>query len=136
MKKSKFKKFITTNSMLKLTSLVLAVVLWFFVVSKGRSVVDMDVPVGFKNIPANLEVMVSPETVNVGIEGHKSILKKLRQEDIPVIIDLSNFKEGKTSFMLTTEENIELQKSVIVNRISPQTVKLLIKEKMQEGMSE
>lgn len=121
--------------MLKLTSLVLAVVLWFFVVSKGRSVVDMDVPVGFKNIPANLEVMVSPETVNVGIEGHKSILKKLRQEDIAVIIDLSNIKEGKTSLTLS-EENIELQKSVVVNRISPQTVKLLIKEKIQEGMSE
>ncbi len=118
--------------MLKLTSLVLAVVLWFFVVSKGRSVVDMDVPVEFKNIPANLEVMVSPETVNVGIEGHKSILKKLRQEDIAVIIDLSNIKEWKTSLTLS-EENIELQKSVIVNRISPQNVELLIKKKVQRN---
>ena len=127
--KSRFYKLITRNLWLKVTSLVLAVMLWFFVVSKGRSVVVMDVPIGFKDIPANLEVVDSPKTIGVTIEGQERLLKKLRQEDIRAIIDLSNVKKGKT-FLSVAPDNITVPRTLTVNEISPQTINLMIEEKV------
>lgn len=121
----------TTNPWLKIASLVLAIVLWSFVVSKGRSVIVMDVPIGFKNIPSNLEVIDAPKTVSIEIEGQESLLKKLRQEDISVTIDLSNFKKGKAFFPLNTD-NIKLPNTLTVTRISPQAIKFLIEEKVKK----
>jgi YbbR domain-containing protein len=91
----------------------------------------VDVPLGLKNIPANLEILDEPKTISISIEGQERLLKKLRQEDISVIIDLSNVKEGKGFFPLTPD-NIALPRALTVTRISPQTVTLLIEEKMKK----
>ncbi len=133
MKKGRFNKFITTNPWLKLASLILAVILWFFVVSKGRSVIVMDVPIELKNIPAKLEVVDGPKTVNISIEGQERLLKKLREEDISVIIDLGNVKKGKTFFSLSAD-NIALPKLLTVNKISPQTIKLMVDKKVKKDV--
>ncbi len=133
MRKDKLHTFITTNTWLKLASLVLAVILWFFVVSKGHSVVTIDVPVGFKNIPANLEIMKRPETVKISIEGQERSLKKLRREDIRVIIDLTNTKKGNIFFTLSSD-NIKLPNNLTMNDISPQTIKLVIEEKVVKSV--
>lgn len=127
--KSSFRKFFKTNRSLKLTSLVLAAVLWFFIVSQGRSVIVMDVPVGFKNLPDSLEVLDGTQTVSISIEGQERLLKKLRREDIAVVIDLSNVKKGSMFFPLTAD-NVTLPNMHTVTDISPQTVKLRIEEKV------
>lgn len=127
--KSSFYKFFSTNRLLKLTSLVLASLLWFFVVSLGRSVIVMDRPIGFKNIPDNLEVVDKPKEVSVSIEGQERLLKKLRHEDVAVVIDLSNVKKGNMFFPLTAD-NVTLPNTHTVTDISPQTVKLRIEEKI------
>ncbi len=127
--KTRFYKVITRNLLLKITSLILAIILWFFVVSKGRSVVIMDVPIGFKDIPAHLEVVDSPKMVSVSIEGQERLLKTLRQEDVRAVIDLSDVKKGKI-FIPVTPENISLPRSLAVNEISPQTIQLRIEEEM------
>ncbi len=133
MKKGRFNKFITTNPWLKLASLVLAIILWFFVVSKGRSVIIMDVPIELKNIPAKLEVVDGSKTVSISIEGQERLLEKLREEDISVIIDLSEVRKGKTSFSLS-EDNIALPKSLTINKISPQTVKLIVDKNVKKDV--
>jgi YbbR domain-containing protein len=133
MKKGRFNKFITTNPWLKLASLVLAVVLWFFVVSKGRSAIVMDVPIELKNIPAKLEVVDGPKTVNISIEGQERFLKKLREEDISVIIDLSEVRKGKTSFSLSVD-NIVLPHLLTVTKILPQTIKLMVDKQVKKDV--
>lgn len=127
MKKNRLSKFITTNPWLKLSSLLLATLLWFFVVSEGRSVITMDVPVRFKNIPARLEVVDSPKTISISIEGQERFLTKLRAEDIRVIINLSKAEAGETSFSLSADD-VVLPNSFTVTKILPQTVKLQLKE--------
>jgi YbbR domain-containing protein len=127
--KGNIKKFFTTNPGLKLASLVLATLLWFFVVSQSRSVMVMDVPISFKNIPSNLEVVDGPKTVTISIEGQERLLKKLRQGDISVVIDLNNIKKGNI-FLPLTAENILLPNMLTVTDISPQTLKLKVEEKV------
>lgn len=133
MKRSRLNKFITTNTWLKLASLVLAIVLWFFVVSKGRSVIIVDVPIGFKNIPANVEIVDGPKTISISIEGQERLLKKLREKDISVIIDLGKVKKGKALFSLSADD-IALPKSLTVTKISPQTIKLMVDEKVKKDV--
>jgi len=126
--KSKIYKLITTNIWLKLISLMLAVILWFFVVSKGRAVIVLDIPIEFRNVPVNLEVADTPGAISVSIEGHERLLKRLKQEDIRIVIDLSNFKKGKTLYTLHADD-IKLPNTLTVTKISPQTIKFTL-EKM------
>lgn len=133
MGKDRFNKFITTNPWLKLASFVLAILLWFFVVLKGHSVIIMDIPVELKNIPVELEVVERPETINITVEGHERFLKKLREEDIGVVVDLSDIRKGET-FLPLSAENITLPESFTVKDISPQNIRLVVDEKAEKDV--
>jgi YbbR domain-containing protein len=127
--KNSLKSFVSTNPMLKIMSLIIASMLWFFVVSQGRSVIVMDIPVGFKNIPHDLEVIDGAKTVSLSIEGHERLLQKLRQGDVSVSIDLGRVKKGNIFFPLTID-NVMLPNTLTVTDISPQTVKLKIEARV------
>ncbi len=45
------KKFFFENLGLKIAAVLLSVVLWIFVTSRGQSEMSLDVPLEFKNIP-------------------------------------------------------------------------------------
>ncbi|MBI4709864.1 MAG: YbbR-like domain-containing protein [Nitrospirae bacterium] len=130
--KNKF-SFITANPLLKLISFTLAVALWFFVVSKGRSGIIMDVPLGFKNLPPGLELVETAKTVSLTIEGQERLLKNLKQDNISVAIDLKNAKKGETSFLIAGDD-IRLPQSIVVTKISPQKVKLMLEEKLKKSV--
>ncbi|MEK6528330.1 MAG: CdaR family protein [Nitrospirota bacterium] len=133
MKKSNINKFITTNPWLKLISLILAMALWFFVVSKGRSVITVDVPIGFKNVPAKLAVAGKPVPVSISIEGQESVLNKLKEGDVSVILDLSGVKTGKVSLPVSIDK-VTVPKAVNVIEILPLSVDLLIEEKVRKSV--
>jgi len=133
MKKSNINKFITTNPWLKLISLILAMALWFFVVSKGRSVITVDVPIGFKNVPAKFAVAGKPAPLSVSIEGQESVLNKLKEGDVSVILDLNGVKTGKVSLPVSIDE-VTVPKAVNVTEISPLSVDLLIEEKVRKSV--
>lgn len=126
--KSRLNKFITTNSLLKLISLILAITLWFFVASKGRSVVVVDAPVGFKNIPQELEIIDSTKTVSINVEGQERLLKNLNQDSISVVIDLKNAKSGEIHLPVF-KDNVNLPKRLVVTHISPQRIKLVLEKR-------
>jgi len=126
--KSRLNRFITTNPLLKLISLILAITLWFFVTSKGRSVVVVDVPVGFKNIPKELEIVDSTKMVSINIEGQERLLKNLKQDNISVIIDLKNAKSGEIHLPVF-KDNVNLPKRLVVTHISPERIKLVLEKR-------
>ncbi len=124
-------EFVKTNPLLKVISLLIAVALWFFVVSKGRSGIVLDVPIGFKNMPSGIEVIDGAKTVSINVEGQERLLKTLREEHIGVVIDLKNSKKGENFFTIT-QDNIRLPKSLIATKISPQTVRLMLEEMLKK----
>jgi YbbR domain-containing protein len=125
------KNFFTTNIWLKLASLVLATTLWFFVMVSGRSEVTLDVPIEFTNVPPALEVMDSPKTVSVRMEGQERLMKNFRKNDIRASIDLSSFKTGK-SFYTLSKNDISVPKTMSVTSIDPETISLKIEEQMKK----
>ena len=123
------KDFFTTNIWLKLTSLVLAILLWFFVILSGRSDVTIDIPVNFINLPPKLEIVDFPQTVSISIEGQERMFKDLKKININAVIDLSEAKTGK-SFFTMTRDNIELPKMLTIRNIDPETVSLKIEDQL------
>ena len=126
--------FFTTNVPLKLSSLVFAIVLWFFVILSGRTEISMNIPIEFINLPSGLEIMDSPRTVSVVIEGQERLLRSLRPNDLSASIDLSESRAGK-SFYTLTKENINLPKMLTVNSIDPETVSLKIEAQLMKTVS-
>ena len=128
------KAFFTNNIGLKISSLVVAVLLWFFVILSGRAQISMDIPVTFINIPHNLEVFDSPDTISVEINGQERILKNLKKNEVSAVIDLQNAKAGRAFFTLSNN-NIRLPKSLVVNGIDPETISLKIETQLTKTVS-
>ncbi len=125
------KDFFTTNIWLKLTSLILAILMWFFVILSGRSDVTIDIPVNFINLPSKLEIVDFPQTVSVSIEGQERMFKDLNKSNINAVIDLSDAKTGK-SFFTITRDNIALPKMLTIRNIDPETVSLMIEDQLSK----
>lgn len=128
------KNFITANLWLKLASIFLAVVLWFFVMSSGRSVIIKEVPVQYINMPQSLEMVEMAKNVSVVMEGQKRLLSGLNQDDISVVVDLENMKAGKNLYSLS-RKNIKMPKRLLITSISPQTLNLTLEERLKKEVS-
>lgn len=121
------KGFFTTNIWLKLASLGLAIILWFFVMMSSRSEIIVDVPIEYVNVPQRLEIVDAPKTVGIGIEGQERLLKNIKKDNISVIVDMDKFKEGRLFFSLS-KENIKLPKRIMIISISPRTISVTLKK--------
>ena len=128
------REILAKNIWLKIASLVLAIILWFFVVMSGHSVIVLNVPVKFINMPQEIEMVDMAKTVRLGIEGQERILKGINQEDISVVVDLETAKAGKSLYSLSSEDII-LPKRLIIKSISPQTISLVLEERMHKKVS-
>jgi len=125
------KDFLTKNIWLKIASLVLATALWIFVILSGRTEITMDVPVVYTGLKQQLDMMDSPEKVNISIEGQRSLLKNIRRGEIRAVIDLSKTKSGRSFFTLT-KENFELPKTLMLTNIDPETISVTIESELKK----
>ncbi|UCE71813.1 MAG: hypothetical protein JSU99_00450 [Nitrospiraceae bacterium] len=128
------KDFFTTNIWLKLASLLLAIALWFFVILSGRSGVDVEIPITYMNLSPELEMVDSPQTVSVSVEGQERLLKKIRSKEIQAVVDLVNAKAGRSFFSLS-EENIKLPRTLELISINPEIISLTIEKQMRKTVS-
>ncbi|MBF0318909.1 MAG: hypothetical protein HQL01_03765 [Nitrospirae bacterium] len=122
------KKFFTENTELKLITLFISLILWFFVTLKGQSEVIIELPVEYKNIPKGVEITkASAKFVNVSIKGPERIIKNLLPKDINVFVDLSKVKQGETMFYFT-KENIKIPPSLTLARFNPSNIVVYTEE--------
>lgn len=129
-----FKNILTENLTIKIISIALAVFLWFFVTFKGQTETSLDVPLEFKNTPSEMEVFKqSAKKITVSISARERILREIAQNDIRVIVDLSNVKLGENSIPLT-KSSVKLPRGVEILRIDPSTVKLYLDKKEQKAV--
>jgi len=117
------------NLSLKLATLVVAILLWSYVMSEVNPIIRKE----FKNITVNylnvqsLErqglVIMSPESakVNVEITGKKKEVDKVLASNIYAEVDLTGYGEGQVRVPITVEL-LNNTADVIVSNISPQEV--------------
>ena len=122
------KKLLTENIGLKLSAVLISVFLWFFVTSRGQSEIAFDIPLEFKNIPADTGIVnASVKTVNVTVRGHERPMKNLKVTDVRVYVDLGKAKKGVDVFYIN-KDDIKLPYALSVMNISPSTVKVKLDE--------
>lgn len=120
--------FFKKDFLLKLASLFIAVILWFFVVIKGQTEITMNVPLELKYIPRGFGVeSKSVSTVMVSIKGFEQIIKNLKPYDIKVSLDLSKAKRGM-NVLYITHRDVMLPSSLTVTAIEPSTVRIRLDE--------
>ena len=118
------KGFLTKNLSLKLISILLAFILWYFVVSERSGEIAITIPLDFRNIPISLIIIKNPEeSINVRISGPATLLRGLSPKNVKAIIDLSNAKPGVAKFAIQPEQ-ITLPRGLRVTMVSPASIML------------
>ncbi len=123
------KTLFTENLTFKILSVAIALFLWFFVTFRGQVETSLEAPLEFKNPPSEMEILKqSARKINISVSARERILKELAQNDIRVVIDLSNVRLGENSIPIT-KSSVKLPRGIEILRIEPSQVKLYMDEK-------
>lgn len=130
------KKEINSNLVLKILSLLMAIILWRYVIGvedpvKSKTFKNIKVIVNQTELEERDLVVVSPlePMINVALEGKTSVLNEIEETDIIARVDLSNYGEGKESVPIIMERIPEVTiKSITPKGMTFQIDKLIKKE--------
>src|SRR6056297_1596746 len=82
----------------KLISLLLAVILWAYIVSTQVGEVKFNIPVEYRNLPKSLIVLEKePPLISVVFKGKKDLLRNINTKNIKAYVNLKNPKRNKTT---------------------------------------
>lgn len=107
---------------LKIVALTMATLLWLTVA--GEHVVEriIRVPVEFRNIPAELEVVGDPpDTVDVRLRGSSTFISGLNAGEVVAVLDLEKARPGSRLFHIRNED-VRSPFGVEVAQVVPATV--------------
>ena len=120
------------NLPLKLTSLGLALMLWFAIAGEKTSEVGLSVPVELQNVPLDMELTGEPvNTLDVRLRGSRSIIQQLGPGQVSAEIDLIDALEGEQIEHLT-ESSIRAPVGLQVVKITPAILTLHLERTLQK----
>jgi YbbR domain-containing protein len=110
---------------LKLLSVLLATGLWMTVTRDQLVERSLRVPVEFRNIPENLEMVGDvPATVDVRVRGPSSILGRLDPGEVVAVVDVRGARPGQRLFHLVSEE-VRVPFGIEIAQVNPPTLGLM-----------
>jgi len=117
---SLLKNLIVKNGALKFFSLLLAIVLWFFVMGEKKAEFSFsDVPLVLINKPSGLIITdQTADRINLRVSGSRTVLATLPSSSIKATVDLSGIKQGTTVFRDLIEK-VKLPNGTKITSISP-----------------
>jgi len=133
--KSYLEKFLAfskrKNLVPKLTSIILAVILWAYITNTRSGDLRFNIPVEFRNSDSSLVVSrVSQKNVAVRVSGRKDDLKNVNARNIVIFVDLSRAVPGEYSDYNVEYTRNEVPEGIDI-RIIPEELKVLV-EKIAE----
>jgi YbbR domain-containing protein len=118
------KEFLTHNWFAKLFSIVLATMLWITISSEANSEIGIVIPLEYRNIPPQLEVIGdTTNTVEVRLRGPAALIKEILPRDISATVDLAGLPPGEKIVQLTPQ-HVRSPFGVEVVRVGPSQVRL------------
>lgn len=123
------------NLPFKILAVLLAVIMWYFVVGEERAEVGLTVPLELINIPRDLIVVNNVvHGIDIRVNGPSSLVRSLAGEKLSKRLDLSNTKVGTVSFPITSE-GISLPRGVKITRINPTQVMVVLQKLMTKKIT-
>src|ERR1051326_994334 len=121
--------WLTHNWLLKLISVVLAVMLWMLVAAETSSEIGMEVPLEFRNIPSQLEITGdTTNVVQVRLRGSPNVIRQISVKDVSTTIDLSKMRPGDRIVPLSPQ-NVQAPFGAEVIRVNQSNVRFNLKRK-------
>lgn len=109
---------------LKILSVVLATLIWMLVAGQREAERSLRVPLEYRNIPDQLEMLGDPTSlVDVRLRGTSGALAQLRGTDLVAVIDLKGARPGRRLFHILSTD-VAAPTGVKVLQISPATLSL------------
>ncbi len=119
---NRLKALLLDNYLIKIISLVFAVILWFYVNSRGGGEIEIAVPLELRNVPARLVVVGDRiDDVTVRIKGRERILEGITSRPPRAVLDLTDAREGNNVLFLNPSA-IMVPANVQIVRISPRRI--------------
>lgn len=108
------------NMGLKILSLVLAVILWLWVIGEQKSELIYTAPLEVKNLSSDLVMLndIMTESVQVVLRGSRTDLLSLSPKQVKLTLDLKNAREGERYYYLRPQD-IETPRGIEVVSITP-----------------
>lgn len=104
----------------KITALVTAFILWFYVASEQNLTINISAPIEFLNFPSDMKITNKVRnTVEILLQGRRDIINKMDKKEIKVQIDLSKVKKGKNNFSISDVYIKNIPKGVSIINITP-----------------
>ncbi len=99
-------KLWTDNWGIKALSLGLALMLWFYVTSKGKTEITINVPIELRNIPQSMAVVGDvASSVEVRVQGQERVLRDITiGKKVFVVIDLSMTGAGENTVRISPDD--------------------------------
>ena len=113
---------ISDNFELKLVSVVLASLLWLYVVAGKEGDISVQVPVVYANLADGLTIVRKPpDHIDLILRGNRLAIFSLNRAALCVTLDMSGVGEGTVSFS-HLEKNVNIGTMLKVSRIYPAQV--------------
>ncbi|MEK6683743.1 MAG: CdaR family protein [Nitrospirota bacterium] len=126
---NRLKALLLDNVLIKIVSLVFAVILWFYVNSKGVVEMDIAVPLELRNMPSNLTMIGDVmDDVTVRVKSRERILRGMAEGRIHAVLDLAGAHAGENIYVLDAAA-VERPEDVQIERISPRRIRIRTAEK-------
>jgi len=107
---------------LKLMAVALAALLWLIVAGDHLVERSLRVPLEYRNIPPELELVGDPPTeVDVRLRGSSAVLGRLEARDVVAVLDLATARPGSRLFHLRSDE-VRAPYGVEVAQVIPGTL--------------
>ena len=109
---------------LKVLSIALATLIWGLVAGQREAERSLRVPLEYRNIPDQLELLGEPASlVDVRLRGSSGSLGQLRGTDLVAVMDLHSARPGRRLFHLMPDD-VVVPTGVKVLQVSPNTLSL------------
>lgn len=116
-------------------AVVLALLYWAFTVSEEQSTRDFVVVPQFVNLPENLTLAEegSPRALTVTVQGAPEMVRRLREGDVEVKVDVGRMKAGP-QVVEVGQESVRLPSSVELVRVVPPVVHFVLDQRVTASL--
>ncbi len=122
------------NALLKVVSLVIACLLWAFLMLEKKSEIALSVPIRVENVPEHLVITKPPPPdLRVVVRGTRTQLGALNGALAPYRLDLADSKPGVSSFNVVAQK-ISLPRGIQVVHVSPAQFTVILDEVIQRRL--
>ncbi len=130
--KKKLTRLMSKDWLLKFISLVLAVILWYFVGGEDRIDKNVMVPIEIINLPRDLVISNQyKKEIEVTVSGPRSLIVEMANRAVTRQVDLSTASPG-TLVIENDNKHIPVLRGITVQRVQPSSIILSLDKLIQK----